>query len=73
MCMTKIDLRKLRKNMNLTQVAFAKKIGVNKHTIWRWEHYGVPKSGSTPFLLQQLYQESLNCEIKEFSKDHDNP
>ncbi|WP_370931917.1 helix-turn-helix domain-containing protein [Bartonella sp. DGB1] len=52
--MTKIDAKHIRKNLNLTLDEMAKKLGVNKSTVWRWEKYGIPNRGGVAYLLQSL-------------------
>lgn len=56
-----LNVRKLRKEMDLTQAELARLIGVSEKTIWNWEHgYDVPAEKITE--VQQLllqYQEDM--------------
>lgn len=51
------DLKKLRKNLKLTQAQLAEKVGVNHATIWRWENEGVPTRGPARAYLEKLAEE----------------
>ena len=44
---TSIDIKKLREARGWTQGDMADHFGVNKSTVWRWEHEGIPVRGVT--------------------------
>ena len=53
-----LDLKSLRKALNLTQAQLAEKVGVNLATIWRWENEGIPSRGSARAYLEKLAEEA---------------
>ncbi|MBX4336036.1 helix-turn-helix domain-containing protein [Bartonella raoultii] len=65
--MNKIEAKKLRKCLNLTQDEMAALLGVNKSTVWRWEKYGVPSRGTVSYLLETLWNKHIS-QMTKFSK-----
>lgn len=53
-----LDLKALRKSLNLTQAQLAEKVGVNLATVWRWENEGIPSRGSARAYLEKLAEEA---------------
>lgn len=53
-----LDLKALRKSLNLTQAQLAEKVGVNLATVWRWENEGIPSRGSARAYLLKLAEEA---------------
>lgn len=53
-----LDLKTLRKKLNLTQAQLAEKIGVNHATVWRWENEGIPSRGPARAYLDKLAEEA---------------
>nr|WP_273757190.1 helix-turn-helix domain-containing protein [Bartonella sp. MM73XJBT] len=56
--MDKTEVKKLRKQLNLTLDEMAALLGVNKSTVWRWEKYGVPSRGAVAYLLKSLCEQA---------------
>lgn len=53
-----LDLKALRKSLNLTQAQLAEKVGVNLATVWRWENEGIPSRGPARAYLNKLAEEA---------------
>ena len=53
-----LDLKDLRKKLNLTQAQLAEKVGVNLATVWRWENEGIPSRGPARAYLSKLAEEA---------------
>lgn len=53
-----VDLKALRKSLNLTQAQLAEKVGVNLATVWRWENEGIPSRGPARAYLNKLAEEA---------------
>ncbi|EJF74806.1 hypothetical protein ME7_01400 [Bartonella birtlesii LL-WM9] len=70
--MNKIEVKQLRKRLNLTQDEMAALLGVNKSTVWRWEKYGIPSRGTVSYLLKSLCEKSRSPTSKftKSSSDH---
>lgn len=51
--MDQLDVRQIRKQLNLTQRELAEEIGVNLSTVWRWEN-GTPPRGPARTLLLSM-------------------
>ncbi|WP_273760899.1 DNA-binding transcriptional regulator [Bartonella sp. ML70XJBT.G] len=65
--MDKTEVKKLRKQLNLTQDEMAALLGVSKSTVWRWEKYGVPSRGAVAYLLKSLCEQA-SAPMTKFSK-----
>lgn len=53
-----LDLKAIRKSLNLTQAQLAEKVGVNLATVWRWENEGIPSRGPARAYLNKLAEEA---------------
>nr|WP_142416921.1 helix-turn-helix transcriptional regulator [Bartonella massiliensis] len=68
--MNKIEAKKLRKHLNLTQDEMAALLGVNKSTVWRWEKNGVPSRGTVSYLLESLWNTHISTTSKFTKKSN---
>lgn len=69
-----LNVRKLRKEMDLTQAELARLIGVSEKTIWNWEHgYDVPaeKITETQQLLLQYQQDMKTAPVRSVRNEED--
>lgn len=49
-----IDITGFRKERGWTQGRLAGELGVDVSTVWRWEHWGMPKKGPIMKAIERL-------------------
>lgn len=55
------DVRELRNKLGLSMGAFAERVGVSLHEVWRWEHGQAKPSPMAVRLFEQLKKE-VDCQ-----------